>query len=105
MVKRVMVFSLPEGTDPDEFWKYWEETHAAEVKDRPSIRKYVINRVVKMGPGDVGFWGLVEIWCDSEEAFHQAFGTDTPEKKRTREDFSSRITNRRAAWIEEKVII
>jgi len=103
MIKRVAVFSLPETADPDEFWKYGVETHTAEVKELPGLRKYVINRVTKVVKGEPKFWGLAELWFDSEEAHHQAFTSSAGDS--TREDFASRIAEHFHAWVEEKVII
>ena len=47
MVKRFVVYSLPDGTDPDEFWKYHTEEHSEDFKKNvgTKLRKYVMNRV------------------------------------------------------------
>ena len=99
MVKRVMVCSLTEGTDPDEFWKYWVEVHAAGLKNEPGIKKYVIHRVTKVAKGEPKFWGLMELWFDSEEDYKRIFANKSDEY------FASHMTERFAAWVEEKVII
>ena len=100
MVKRVGVFSLTEGKDPDETWKYWVETHATNVAKLPSIRKYIINRIAKVVKGETKFWGIVELWFDNEEAYDKAFALHTGD------EFSTMITEPRfSAWVEEKVIV
>lgn len=106
MVKRIMVFSLPEGTDAEEFWQFWAEKHTDEVvKNWPAVRKYVVNRVIEVVSGQPKFWGLVELWFDSKEAYNQSQDTMTPAMKHIRDDFSSRVVDRFAVWAEEKVIV
>lgn len=102
MLKRVGIFSLPEGTNPDEFSKYWDK-HAADFKKVPGLRKYVINRVTKVIKGEAKFWGLVELWFDSEEAHDQAHST--PEAKRDGADWAPRVTESFSAFVEEKEIL
>ena len=100
MVKRVAIFQLAEGKDPDEAWKYWKETHAAQVKTLPGVRKYIIHRVKKVVKGDLNFWGMVELWFDTEEDYDKAFAHFVPD------DLGTLITGPRlSAWVEEKVII
>ena len=102
MVKRVYICSLAEGTDPDEFWKHWIGVHAAELKNEPHIKKYVIHRVTKVAKGEPKFWGLLEMWFDSEEDYHRhrIFADKISDGY-----FASHVTDRFAAWVEEKVII
>ena len=99
MVKRVMVCSLAEGTDPDEFWKYWVEVHAAALKNETGIKKYVLNRVTTVAKGEQKFWGLMEMWLDSEEDYKRIFTGKSDDY------FASHITDRFACWAEEVEII
>ncbi len=99
MVKRVVIFSLADGKDPDEVWKYYE-THAANYKKMPGIRKYVINRVTKAA-GGIPFWGMSEFWFDSEEAYNRARSSTA----RPKDDFHSMHGVMLNAWVEEKVIV
>jgi len=52
VVKRLMVCSLAEGTDSDEFWKYWVQVHAAALKNEAGIKKYVLSRVTEVVKGE-----------------------------------------------------
>ena len=100
MVKKMGMFQLAEGKDSDEVWKYWIETHAAQVKSLPGIRKYVLNRVSKVVKGEVKFWGIVELWFDTEEDYDKAFTHLVPD------EFGTLITEPRlSVWVEEKVIL
>jgi uncharacterized protein (TIGR02118 family) len=102
MIKRVMIFRLKEGTDPEEFWKYWEQRHAAEYKELPGLSEYVINRVTKVVRTvgqDLSHWGLVETWWESEEAYDKAQAYEKPD-----EYFVSCLGDRFGAWVEEKKI-
>lgn len=102
MIKRVSVCSLPEGTNIDEFWKYWREVHVPDFKKVPGLRKYIINRVVSKLAGEEKFWGLAETWWDSEEDMRHAFAS--PEGKYAFEDFWPRVTGGFSAIMEEKEI-
>lgn len=101
MVKRVMVFKLKPGTDPDEFWKHWELKHASEYKKMPYLRKYVINRVKQVIKGEPVFWGLVETYWDSIEDHDK--NALTPESKAFKDPwFGEHIADSFGAWMEEK---
>ena len=101
MIKRMVSFSLPEGTDPDEFWRYWQEVHVPGIMQLPGLKKYVINRVSKVGGGEAKFWGVAETYWESEEAMVQAF--KSPHGKSCQDDIMSRITDFFSSIVEEKV--
>ena len=102
MIKRVVIFSLPEETSKEEFWKYWKEVHAADIKRLwgPKLRKYVISRVVGTPGGDMKFWGMAELWYESTEEDHKKM-VSTPEGKRIFSDFWNRIKAGGIANMEE----
>jgi uncharacterized protein (TIGR02118 family) len=103
MLKRITVFSLAEGTNSDEYWKYHTAAHASDVlKALPRPSKYVINRVTRVVSGEPKFWGFVETWWDSEEAMNQAM--NTPELKQANADWLPRVSGCFTALVEEKVI-
>jgi uncharacterized protein (TIGR02118 family) len=102
MIKMISIFSLPEGTDPDGFWKYWNEIHAIDIKNLPGLRKYIIHRVKRKLAGGDKFWGLVETWWNSEEEMRNAFAT--PEGERAAHDFWSRVTERSSVLVDENEI-
>ncbi|MBO05995.1 MAG: hypothetical protein CMI58_03020 [Parcubacteria group bacterium] len=100
MVKKIGMFQLAKGKDSDEVWKYWIETHAAQVKTLPGLRKYTINRVKSVTKGDVHFWGVAELWFDTEEDYDKAFSHLVPD------EFGTLVTDPRlSVWVEEKVIV
>lgn len=105
MVKRVEIFNLKEGVDPDEFWKFWENVHAAEFKKFPALRKYTINRVRKVVKGKPSYWGLVEVWYDSEEDYNKAKEGSPVIQKVIADGFADQVTDEFTAWIEEKAIM
>lgn len=100
MIKRVVAFSLPDGTDPDELWRYWQEVHVPGVMQLSGLKKYVINRVSNVVGGEPRFWGIAETWWESEEAMHQAF--NSPLGKSCQNDFMSRVTGVFVSIMEEK---
>lgn len=113
MIKRVGIFSLAQGKDPEEVWKFYAEVHAPDVASRtPGLRKYVISRAIEpwierrglMG-GEPRWWGILEQWYDSREASEQAVRTPRPS-----DEFVSRFMDLEAdasgvAYVEEKVIV
>ncbi len=108
MIKVVAMYSLPEGTDPEEFWRYHSEIHASDMKRAygPKLKKYVINRVTKSLIGEPKFFGMMETWFESEEdlveADRAARALKTAEGKTFVDDFASRVTQRFRAVVEEK---
>ncbi len=103
MIKMISIFSLPEDTDLEGFWKYWNEIHVPEIKKLKGIRKYIIHRVKKRLAGEEIFWGLVETWWNSEEEMRKAFGS--PEGQKAAGDFWSRVIGRSSVLVEENEII
>ena len=99
MVKYVVIFSLPPGTNPDELYSYWIETHATNIKRHlPGIRKYVIDRVIGAPEGEPQFFGMAQLWFDDVEAIEKAHS------KLPVDDFRSRISNIIRVYTEEKEI-
>jgi len=113
MFKVLSTFSLPKGTDPDEFWKYHTEVHARDfVKVAgPRLKKYTISRVKGVRVGKPNFFGVTETWFENEEVEKQVMGevskTILPNGKNIFEDFHSRVVNTSmvAVVVEEKVIV
>jgi len=111
VLKRMSVYSLPEGTDPDEFWKYHKEAHAPDIKKGygPRLKRYVPHRVTKVIDGEPSFYRFVELWCDSEEDFEEGFkahsALKTPEEKAPHQDFLSWVTNFFMVHADEEVIV
>ena len=109
MVKRVFICSLPEGTDPDQFWDSYK-AHATDVMRQTAgcgLKKYTINRVTGIVQGAPLFWGMSETWWESEEAAEKAFEgmktTMLPNGKTFAEDFWGQICNGFSVEVEEFV--
>ena len=87
----------------DEFWKHWQEVHAAQYKKMPYLQKYVVNSVIESTKGDSIFWGLVETWWNSKE--EPAKMEQSPEAKAFNDPyFREHIEGAFGAWLEEKQI-
>jgi hypothetical protein len=110
MVKRVSVFSLLQGTNADEFWKWHTEVHASDFKRVAGsrLKKYVISRVTNVVLGEPEFWGMVETWYESEEIMNEVYKDTepikTPEGKTFLDDWWSRVTGGFVATMYEKEI-
>ena len=108
MLKRLVIYSLPEGTDPEEFWKYHAEVHSADVKKHagPGLKKYVINRVTKVLAGDEKIFGIVELYFENEKAMNESIkNLDTAKAKSINEEFWSQAIRNFTAIVEEKQIL
>jgi len=113
MVKRSSIFALPSGTDPDEFWKYHTEVHAADVVGAAGsrLKKYVINRFNEIVSGESTCFGFTEVWWENEKAMYEAYEdykiytTPDGEKKNVGNDFYSRVINICTGQIDEKIVL
>ncbi|MFC1993069.1 EthD family reductase [Chloroflexota bacterium] len=111
MIKRVGIYALPEGTDPDKFWEYHKKVHTVDAMrvGGPRLKRYVISRVTKVIKGEQKYFGMAETWWDSEEEMNQAFEVDASidkasSGKSVRDDFHSQVTNHFLAVMEEYVV-
>ena len=110
MIKRIGLYSLPEGTDPEKFWKYHTEVHAADVMRfaGSALKKYVVSRVTEIVTGDIRYFAVMETWWESEEAMRDAFEafrtTKLANGKTVSEDFWSQVENSFNAGVEEFIM-
>ncbi len=110
MIKRVSVCWLHEGTDPDELWKYHTEVHTADLIRiaGPRLKKYVVNRVVKVVYGTPTFFDLTELWWENEDDMNQVFNVDMHTMKLANgktvgEDFWSRVAGGFTMIVDEYI--
>ena len=97
MYQTISIYSIADGTDPDEFWHYHVNVHAVDVANAvgPELKKYVIKRVVGTVKGNPKHFGMVEMWWDRRESriknFEAADKIITASGKNIGEDFASRV--------------
>jgi uncharacterized protein (TIGR02118 family) len=110
MIKRINVFPLAKGRDPEKVWEYWVKVHSQKVRRMPGLKKLVINRVIEIIPGpggvkrDTNFWGLVEMWFDNLEDYNKA--VESPEYLHKNDQFAEMVGEPpRLAFVEEKVVV
>ena len=103
MIKRVTCYFLPEGTDPDEFWKYHREVHAPDVTKAlgPKLKKYVIHRIDRVVVGETNLYGFTETWWDTEKDAEEAYDAMRTEFN----DFHSRVTGFCQVLVDERQIV
>ncbi|MBI2832383.1 MAG: EthD family reductase [Chloroflexi bacterium] len=93
MIKRVTCWSLREGVDPDDMWKFWTGPHAAIAKKvfGNRMKKYTTSRVIKTLRGEPKFWGVVELWFENEKEMNECFkdlnSYKVPEGTKITDDF------------------
>jgi len=107
MIKRLVIQSLPEGTDEDEFWKYHTHVHSVDFLEAVGdlVNKYVIKRVIRVIKGKKQFFVLIETWWENEEDMSKAFkilnNTMLSNGKTVTDDFMSRVINGSTFEVEE----
>jgi uncharacterized protein (TIGR02118 family) len=110
MYKTMTVYALPEGTDPDEFWKYHTQVHAMDVKKAAgsTLKKFAINRVIEVFKGEPKIFGVIEMWWESKEAMDgyskRAKLVKTATGKSPLDDFRGRVIYGFSIHVEEKEI-
>ena len=105
MIKKITTFKLKEGADPEMVWKLWSGEHAQIIKTFSPLKRYVVNRVIKVINGEPSFWGEMEVWYESEEAFKKAAHDMDRIKEEIKDNFNDYISDIVATWVEEKVIL
>jgi len=110
MVKRVCIYSLPKGTNGDEFWHWHTKIHSQDIlrNSRGKCKKYVVNRVTKVVRGEELCWGFVETWWESAEAAEQVFEAwkdiKLPDGLTIAEDWWNRIIKGFSVEVEEYTV-
>ncbi|MFC1993305.1 hypothetical protein ACFLV3_05835 [Chloroflexota bacterium] len=115
MIKRVVIFALPEDADGDKFWEYHTKVHAPDVLKTVgwAIKKYTISRFKDVyirtdnAFGKQRYFGLTEVWWESEEVLNKALedikNTKLPDGKSVTEDFWAQVPEGFGALVEEFV--
>ena len=110
MIKRFSVYSLPETTNGDEFWKYHTEVHAKDVMDAVGAlrKRYVVNRVNEVIAGETKVFAFIETCWDSKEKLKKDLEIlstkKLPSGKTIGEDFMSRVAEFYSVSVEECVV-
>ena len=100
-------YSLPSGTDPDEFWKYHTCEHAVHSVDSfdDYLEYYVINRVSRVVKGQSVCFGVVELWFADREGLTKGFDAHErvilPNGRNVSEDFNVRVVDAFGYVVEE----
>lgn len=100
-------YSIPEETDPDEFWEYHTSEHAAHSVDSfgSYLDNYVINRVTRVVKGQLVCFGVVELWFADSENFEKGFEAHKammlPNGRNVSEDFDVRVVDAFGYVVEE----
>ena len=107
LIKRGAACFPKDGINPDEFWKYHIQVHAAHIvkASGPGFKKYVISRITEVKSGKPKFYDFVELWWESEEAMNKDYETwkttILPNGKSMFDDFDSWVTNTSSFMMEE----
>ena len=100
-------YSLPQGTDPDNFWEYHTREHAVHSVDsfEDYLEYYVINRVSRVIKGQSVCFGVVELWFADRECLTKGFEAHKrvilPNGRNVSEDFNVRVADAFGYVVEE----
>lgn len=88
MIKMIFLVHRQPQLSPDEFRRYWKETHAEIARKIPGLRKYTQHHAVP-GPDGVEppYDGFAEMWWDDAESLQMALGS--PDGKAAVEDIGN----------------
>ena len=76
MVKIVLLLYRRPDLSPDDFRRYWHETHRPLLERLPGLRRLVLKDVLPGPDGGAGACdGIAEDWFDSLEAMQAAFAS------------------------------
>ena len=112
MIKRLAAYWLPQGTDPEKFWKYHTQVHTKDVIPfvGQALKKYTISRITKVIWGELPkpeMFAVIEMWWESEEAMNEAIkkiqDNKLPNEKTVWEDFWTQVAGGFTAVTEEYV--
>ena len=79
-MKVLYVMFKKEGTDREEFRRYWRDTHAPMAKQIPGISGYVQNHALPDPEGnEPPYDGFAELYLDDQEAMEEALATQEGE--------------------------
>lgn len=111
MIKRLGVYSLPDGTDGDEFWHYHTQEHAQQAQQAfgDYLKRYSINRVRRVIAGEGAWFGLVETWWDNQADIDRGFETLNttvlPNGLSISDDFGCRVNTYTSFEVDEFVAL
>ena len=76
MLKLVVLLHRREGMSPEEFRRYWRESHAPLLLRLPGLRRLVFNYgLLDETGGAPAYDGISEDWFDNAEALQAAFAS------------------------------
>ena len=109
-VKYMGFYSLPAGTDPDQFWAYHTRRHAVHSVDSfgSHLQGYAINRVTRTIKGPSICFGVVELWFAEADHLKQGFvahkSVMLPEGVNVSDDFDRRVVDAFGFEVQEYIV-
>jgi uncharacterized protein (TIGR02118 family) len=99
MFNAIILLSRREGVSPEEFRKWWLESHAPLACSLPALRGLRFNVVDGEDPQ---FDGVSELWFDTPEAFEEAYAS--PHGQRVAEDSLANVSRRERLFVTEHIL-
>jgi uncharacterized protein (TIGR02118 family) len=98
MVKWVVIWDLPDGTDEAEWERWYFEQHVPLAMKMPGLVRYTVGKTVRTALGD-GFYRMAEQYFESEEALEAAIAS--PEGVAVAEDAASYVKKLTLVVVDE----
>ena len=101
MFKAVILLKRRDDLGFEDFRRWWLEEHRPLARRLPGLRRAVFN-LVEAG-GEAEFDGISELWFDSEQAFADAYASDTG--KRVAADSMAMVARRVRLPVQEHEVL
>jgi uncharacterized protein (TIGR02118 family) len=75
LIKTVSLLNRRSDLSPEQFHKYWRDTHARLVLDLPGVRQYIQCRPVPIPGKRPRYDGIAEVWYDDYNSLRATMGS------------------------------
>jgi uncharacterized protein (TIGR02118 family) len=91
MLKFVALWNLAPDVSEAEFERWYRDTHIADARRIPGLRRYTVNRAARPGDAATRYYRMAELSFDSYDAAQVALAS--PEWQHAFRDASGRIAD------------
>lgn len=102
MLKFVALWNIKDGVSEEAFEDWYRNTHMADAKRIPGLKRYTVNRVADAARPESRFYRMAELSFDSHESVQKAL--ETPEWKHAFSDAQAYISDHLRLQLESEEI-
>lgn len=97
MIKLIGTAYKRDDFSTEEFFRYWNETHAPLAGKVPGVRGYVVTEIIEKLQGPLDADAFVELWYDDLDAFKRA--GEGPEQEAAWKDVANYAKTTGTFWL------